>query len=148
MLKCLIDAGQPNHNPYGVLSLFGLRCTLFRIWTVVWTASTQKVCEMSLSLIIALSIYWTDLFWHSTTPFCWGVPGIVYSLLIPCLSQNYLKSLNRNSPPLSERISFNFLHVWFSANSLNFLNFSNASYFSLRKATHVSLEKSSMTSIK
>jgi len=143
-----MDAGRPNHNSCVVLSLFGLRCPLFRIWTAVWTTSNQKVCEMSLSFIISLAIWWTDLFWRSTTPFCWGVPGIIYSLLIPCLSQNYLKSLDINSPPLSKRIAFSFLPVWFSANALKFLNFSNTSYFSLRKETHVSLEKSSMNSIK
>ncbi|KAL6318148.1 hypothetical protein AAG906_035653 [Vitis piasezkii] len=45
---------------------------------------------------------------RSATPFCCGVPGMVFSILIPCAAQYSLNPPSMYSPPLSDLKHFTF----------------------------------------
>ena len=82
-------------------------------------------------------------FFPSTTPFCYGVYGAVSCFLIPLLSQKLLNALEVNSPPQSLLTLLIFTSFSALGMDLNFLNCFRAFDFSLSRATHIHLKKSS-----
>jgi len=54
---------------------------------------------MLVSWSIVLAIYCKDMFFLSTTPFCFGVLGEENSWRTPCVSEKYSNCLFLNSSP-------------------------------------------------
>ena len=81
-----------------------------------------------------------DLFLLLAIPFYSGVLGADTCLLIPFSMQTLLNSWKMNSPPLFDLKNFNLFPISFSTLAKYYLNFSNASDFSLRYITIVILE--------
>jgi len=65
----------------------------------VLTASTQKYFGKLVSFKSVLASSSKDLFFLSTTPFCYGVLGVEKQCLIPNFSQNFSNFSFWNSPP-------------------------------------------------
>jgi hypothetical protein len=71
------------------------------------------------------------LFMRSAMPFSCGVPGIVFSILIPFAAQNCLNPPSLYSPPFSDLRHFSFKLVYVSTMAFHFLKVSNElDYFS------------------
>lgn len=109
-----------------------------QIWCPIMTLA-QNVCGIPLYPIMALANYWIDLL---------ALYAIVNYLFIPCSLQNSSNSFEVKSPPLLGLMHFILHYVSFSFMALNFLKFSKAFDFFLKKATHVILLKSLMKSMK
>jgi len=82
MCMCFKLGFHPVHNSKGVLGT-ALDGTRFNTYTAVFKASLHKNKGNSelLSMLLTMSIRVRFLF--SATPFCCGVPGIVYWATIP-----------------------------------------------------------------
>jgi hypothetical protein len=143
-MGCESDDFLPYHTSCGVDSTNVDEGDLFTKCFSMSTTSTQNSCASlePLSMILAFSI--NVLFILSTTPFCFGVYGLVFMCVIPHYLQNHSKFFPHNSPPFPFLITLIFLFVWFSTRDLSSLKFSKNSDFFLRKYSHVFLEKSSM----
>lgn len=87
----------------------------------------------------SMTIPSNNLFFLSTTSFCFGVLETDSSLLIPCYSQNRLNSLELNSPPLFFLKHLIFESLSFSIVSFKFLKHSSASNLNILKNTHIIL---------
>ena len=122
--------------------------TLFRVYTIVLTISSQNVSETSFSNNGALAASAIDLFLLLSIPFFPYVLGEDSCLLIQFSSQNILNSLEVNYPALSNIKYFILTQNSFSTPFLNILNLSKDLNFSLTNATHIILVKSSTKIIK
>ena len=90
------------------------------------------------------TIFIMVMFFHSVTPFCYGVYAVVNCLCIPFTSQKLLNSFYVNSLPRSTRKARIGVFVSFSTQILNLLKASKTYDFSVKKKTHVFLLKSSI----
>jgi hypothetical protein len=88
------------------------------------------------------------MFFLSTTPFCCGFLGTNNYLFNAFYSKDSLSSLELNPPPLSNLRHFNFNPVFASTIALKIMKFYRASYFSIKKVTHIILEYSSINNMK
>ena len=67
------------------------------------TASPQNLAGMPFALSMLLAMATTVWFHLSTTPFCWGVYGVVSCRLTPSSAQYSMNTADVNSPPRSVR---------------------------------------------
>ena len=104
----------------------------FYTYTIVIVSSAQRCIGRSWSCSIAFAASMMVRFFHSATPFCWGLYGVLNPLLIPDYLQNSLNSSKVNSPPLSHHRFLIFLYVQFSTKDLYSLNWLKTSLFPLK----------------
>ena len=101
----------------------------FSTYTIVVASFSQRCIGRSWSCIIVFAASMMVLFFRSTTPFFWGLYGVLNSLLISDSPQSSLNSSDVNYPPLFERRILIFLSVWFSTKALYSLNLLKTSVF-------------------
>src|SRR4051812_18316358 len=93
----------PVNNSIGVLLIwFAVDKHLFLMYAAVFTALPHHLLSSPDPFNSALTMSNRVLQVRSATPFCSGVLGIVYSLLILLSMQYCLNSLEVYSPPLSD----------------------------------------------
>lgn len=119
--------------------MLGLRNPLFCMWTIVSTTWIYNQLLILESLSIVLAISRTILFFLSATPFCWGILGAEYYILIPW-SQNYSNSFEVNYPLLLYLSHLIFRLVSFSITFLESFNNPTTYDFPFGKDAHVILE--------
>ena len=117
---------------------------LFHTYTIVLAASAQRWIGRSWSCGIAFDASIIVRFFHFATPFCWGLYGVLNSLLIPDSLQSSLNSSKVNSPSLYDHRVLIFLSVWFSTKALYSLNLQKTSLFPFKKYFQLLREKTSI----
>ena len=111
ILRWLTSSFSPKKSSSGVLlssTQWGLR---FYTYTIVLDSSSQRWIGKSWSCNIAFSTSMMIWFFHSVTPFYWGLYGVLNSLLIPESLQSSLNYFKVKSPPLSDCRVLIFLSV-------------------------------------
>ena len=105
----------------------------FCTYIVFLVASAQRSIGISWSCSIDFTGSIVVRFFRCITPFCWGLYGVLKSLLIPDSLQSSLNSSNVNSFPLSHCRVLILLSLWFLTKDLNSLNLLNTSFFPFKK---------------
>lgn len=86
---------------YGILKPKGKGPQLIKM-AAVFIASAQNVLGNLVCMIMLRARSFKVLFILPGTPFCWGVLGIGFTILLPLSVQYCLKSLSIYPPPLSD----------------------------------------------
>ena len=107
-----------------ILQSNGVEGPLVIRYDVVLTTSAQNAFGNLACNLMLLAHSFRILFILSATLFYWGVPEMVFSILIPFSTQFFLNSTFLYFPPLLDREYFTFKFVWFSTMALHFLKIS------------------------